>query len=125
MNWNDLILSVCSIILTGLATWAVAAVTNWLNEKLANKRSQSYVNEALTIVTSCVKATYQTYVEALKGTDLWTQEAQEEALTMALESAKAQLNTDIQEYIAENFGGSVDAYLVGLIEAVLYDLKKK
>lgn len=124
MNWNDLIISVCSIILTGLATWGLATFTAWMNDKLKDKKSQKYANEALAIVISCVKCTYQTYVEAIKDNpDLWTKEAQEKALNMALESAKAQLNTEVTQYIANNYG-SVDKYLIGLIESVLYDLKR-
>ena len=123
MNWNDLLISVCSIILTGLATWGLAVFTTWMNEKLKDKKSAKFANEALDIVVSCVKTTYQTYVEAIKGTDLWTKEAQEKALNMALESAKSQLSTDTEAYIANTYGNT-DAYIMNLIESVLYDLKK-
>lgn len=122
MNWNDLIISVCSIILTGLATWGLGVFTSWMNEKLKDKKIGKFATETLEIVVSCVKATYQTYVEAIKGTDLWTKEAQEKALKMALESAKAQLSEDVKDYITTNYGG-LDEYLINLIEAVLYDLK--
>lgn len=123
MNWQEILISVVTVILTGLATWAVTALTGWLNEKLKDKKSQRYAFAILEVVTSCVKATYQTYVEAIKGTDMWTKEAQEKALKMALESAKAQLDDELKGYITENFGG-VDQYIIGLIEAILYDLKK-
>jgi len=122
MDWTSIILSACELLLTGLAGWIVTVVTKWINDKLDEKKSKKYVEEAFGIVTACVKATYQTYVEAIKGTELWTKEAQETALHMALESAKAQLNENVTEYISENFG-SLDGYLIGLIEAVLYDLK--
>lgn len=122
MNWNDLIISVCSVILTGLATWGVSVLTTWMNSKLKDKKFARFASEALDIVISCVKATYQTYVEAIKGTDLWTREAQEKALHMALEAAKAQLSEDTKKYIAETYGG-LDQYLINLIESVLYDLK--
>ena len=36
---------------------------------------------------------------------------------------KAQLDDELTGYITENFGG-VDQYIIGLIEAILYDLKK-
>lgn len=123
MNWQEILISVVTVVLTGLATWAVTALTGWLNEKLKDKKSQRYAFAILEVVTSCVKATYQTYVEAIKGTDMWTKEAQEKALKMALESAKAQLDNELKGYITENFG-SVDQYIIGLIEAILYDLKK-
>ncbi len=63
MDWKDILLSVISIIVTGLATWAMAALTSWLNEKLKDKKSSRYAFAVLEVVTSCVKATYQTYVE--------------------------------------------------------------
>lgn len=122
MNWNDLIISVCSIILTGLATWGLSVFTSWMNEKLKDKKIGKFAAETLEIVVSCVKTTYQTYVEAIKGTNLWTKEAQEKALKMALESAKAQLSEDAKNYITTNYGG-LDEYLINLIESVLYDLK--
>ena len=122
MNLTDILLSALSIILTGLATWGLTVFTTYMNDKLKEKRSQKYANAALEIVTKCVKATYQTYVESIKDTDLWTKEAQEKALQMSLDAAKSQLNNDIKEYITTNYT-SVDEFLVNLIEAVLYDLK--
>ena len=122
MTWTDILLSALSIIVTGLATWGLTVFTTWMNEKLKDKKSQKYANDALEIVTKSVKATYQTYVEAIKGTDLWTKEAQEKALRMALDAAKSQLNNDVKEYITSNYT-SVDEFLTNLIESVLYDLK--
>lgn len=89
MAIKDILLSVISLLLTGLATWGLSVFTTWMNDKLKDKKSRKYANEALNIVVSCVKATYQTYVEAIKGTDAWTKEAQEKALKLALESAKS------------------------------------
>ena len=122
MTWTDILLSALSIIVTGLATWGLTVFTTWMNEKLKDKKSQKYANDALEIVTKCVKATYQTYVESIKGTDLWTKEAQEQAFQMALNAAKSQLNNDVKEYITSNYT-SIDEFLTSLIESVLYDLK--
>ena len=123
MNWTDLIISICSVVLTGLASWGMAAFTSWLNNKLKGKKSLEYANAALEAVTSCVKATYQTYVEAIKGTDAWTKEAQTTALKLSLESAKAQLGDEVKTYLSTEHG-ELDSYLTSLIESVLYDLKK-
>lgn len=123
MNWQEIIISVFSVVITGLASWGIAALTAWLGEKLKGKKSERYIFAILGVVTSCVKATYQTYVETIKGTDTWTKETQEKALKMALESAKARLDDELKGYIAKTFG-SVDAYIIGLIESVIYDLKK-
>lgn len=123
MNWTDLIISAVSIIVTGLATWAMGIITKWLNDKLANKKSLKYANDILEIVTTSVKKTYQTYVESIKGTDAWTKEAQQKALEMALSTAEESINMEMAQYIATNYG-DVNNYLTDLIHAVLYDLKK-
>ncbi len=123
MNWTGLIISAVSIIVTGLATWAMGIITKWLNDRLANKKSLKYANDILEIVTTSVKKTYQTYVESIKGTDAWTQEAQQKALEMALSTAEESINMEMAQYIATNYG-DVNNYLTDLIHAVLYDLKK-
>lgn len=123
MNWTDLIISAISIIVTGLATWAMSIITKWLNDRLANKKSLKYANDILEIVTTSVKKTYQTYVESIKGTDAWTKEAQQKALEMALNTAEESINMEMAQYIATNYG-DVNNYLTDLIHAVLYDLKK-
>ena len=74
-------------------------------------------------VNAAVKATYQSYVEGLKGTDAWTKEAQEKALQMALETAKAELTAGAKAYI-EKYHGDINKYIATLIESILYDLKK-
>lgn len=123
MNWNDILISVVSIVLTTFASWASATLIAWLSEKLKDHKSQRYIMDAYMIAENCVKATYQTYVESIKGTDLWTKEAQEHALQLALAAAKEQLQSSTSKYIAENYG-DLDTYLIGLIESILYDLKK-
>ena len=119
---QDIIISLCSLVITGLGAWAVSALTKWLDYKLENKKSQHYAQEALDIVTSCVKATYQTYVEAIKGTEAWTKEAQQHALDLATNTAKAKFSADLTSYITDNYG-DVNLYVIGLVESILYDLK--
>lgn len=123
MDWNGLIFSALSIIITGLATWAMSLLTKWLNDKLADKKSKKYADDILQIVSGAVKKTYQSYVEAIKGTDMWTIEAQQKALNIALGTAREAINLDTAQYISENYG-DIDTYLTNLIESVLYDLKK-
>ena len=123
MDWKTILFSALSIIVTGLATWAVTALQSWLNEKLKDKKYAGFVSAAFEAATNCVKSTYQTYVEALKGTDAWTKEAQTNALKTALNGIESQLSDEAKDYLGTNFGG-LDTYLTGLIESVIYDLKK-
>lgn len=124
MSWNDLIISVCSIILTSLATWLSGMLISWLNAKLKDTKAQRYINDLYRIMEESVKSTYQTYVDGLKGTEAWTKKAQLHALNMALEAGKTKLSAEAVTYVSENFG-DLDNYLTNLIEAIIYDLKNK
>lgn len=124
MDWTDILFSVLGIILTGLASWGTSVLIKWLNSKIKNKELAAFATTIVTVINNAVKATYQTYVESIKGTDLWTKEAQERALQMALETAKSELTTEAISYIEEQHG-DVEKYLVTLIESSLYDLKNQ
>lgn len=118
----QILLSALGVIITGLASWATTALVKWLNTKIKDKELAALAETIVNIISSAVKATYQSYVEGLKGTDGWTKEAQEKALILALETAKKQLTTEAIKYIEEN-RGDVNEYLKAMIESVLYDLK--
>ena len=120
--WTEILFSVLGIVITALASWATTVLIQWLNTKIKNKELAAFAATILTVVNSAVKATYQSYVEGIKGTDAWTKEAQEQALKMALETAKEELTTDALAYIKEQHG-DINKYLTTLIESVLYDLK--
>ena len=122
MSFQEILLTVLGTILTGLASWGTATLIAWLNSKIKNKKLAAFATTILTVVNAAVKATYQSYVEGLKGTDMWTKDAQEKALKMALDTAKEELTTEALDYIQEQHG-DINVYLTTLIESVLYDLK--
>ena len=119
---QELLFYAIGIIITGLASWLTSVAVQWLNSKIKNKELASFAAIILTVVSNAVKATYQSYVEGLKGTDAWTKEAQEKALEMALITAKEELTVESIKYI-EKQHGDVDKYIKTLIESVLFDLK--
>lgn len=123
MNFQEILFSTIGTILTGLLAWLISMITSWISTKIKDKNATKMITTILTIVTDAVQATYQTYVEALKGTDAWTKEAQEKALNMALTTIKKQLTQESAKFITENYG-NIEEYLKTLIEAVLYKLKK-
>ena len=120
----EYILPALGILLSSLATWLTTVGVKWLNSKIKNKELAALAETVVIIATRAVKATYQTYVESIKGTDAWTEEAQKKALHDALETAKKELSTEALAYI-EKQHGNVDEYLINLIESILYDLKNK
>lgn len=124
MNFQEILFSAIGTILTGLLAWLVSIITNWINSKIKDKNAAKILTSITSLVTNVVQATYQSYVEALKGTDAWTKEAQEIALNKALTTIKSQLNSEGIKFIEENYG-NVEEYLKTLIESVLYKLKNK
>ena len=108
--------------LGGLVTWALAMGIKWITSKIKNKEVAGLLTTILTIATNAVKSTYQSYVEGIKGTDGWTKEAQENALNMALTTAKSELTVGALDYIQKQHG-DIDQYLKTLFESILYDLK--
>ena len=124
MGFQDILFSALGIIITGLATWGTTVAINWLNSKIKNKELADFAATILNVVNAAVKATYQSDVEGIKGTDAWTKEAQTAALNKALETALKSLSADALAYI-EKQHGDVTEYITTLIESVLYDLKNK
>lgn len=118
----NILLSLLGIVLTIIVTWGANALVAFLNSKIKNEKMRKFLSSAIEIVATAVKATYQTYVEAIKGTEGWTKEAQEEALQRAYLKAKSMLSTELLEFIKENYG-DVEIWLKEQIEAQIYSLK--
>ena len=104
MDWQSLLLSLLSVVLTALVGWLSERLISLINAKISNTKYAQYLKDTLDIVTRAVKATYQTYVEALKNQNMFTEEAQKEALTRAKNMVLTQLSKDSQSFIESNFG---------------------
>lgn len=128
MSWQQILINIAitlaAALLTALGSWVLVKVKNLVATKIKNTKTQALLLGAVDVVASAVKATYQTYVQAIKGTEAWTQEAQKNALQQALHNAQVQLSTEAKDYIQANFG-DVGAWVQNQIEATLYDLKNK
>lgn len=128
MSWQQILINIAitlaAALLTALGSWVLVKVKNLVATKIKNTKTQALLLGAVDVVASVVKATYQTYVQAIKGTEAWTQEAQKNALQQALHNAQVQLSTEAKDYIQANFG-DVGAWVQNQIEAMLYDLKNK
>ena len=116
------ILPAIGMVLAGLLSWAGGVLIKWLATKTKNKELLAFATTITTVAQRAVKATYQSFVESLKGTTEWTEETQKKALNMTLDTIKAELSTEALAYI-ESQHGDIMAYLRTLVESVLYDLK--
>lgn len=124
MDIQTILLSALSIVITALVTWGTERLIALINSKIKNTKYAKYLADSVDIVSRAVKTTYQTYVEALKGKNMFTSDAQVEALNKAKDIAISQLSTEMKTFIESNFG-DMEKWLTSTIESVIYDLKKK
>ena len=116
------ILPAIGMVITALITWAGSVFIKWLSTKIKNKELLALATTVTTVAQNAVKATYQTFVESIKGTTEWNEETQKQALEATLATIKSELTTEALAYI-ESQHGDIMTYLRTLVESILYDLK--
>lgn len=123
MEWTELlyqILEVCIIPLLGILTTYIVKYINKKSEeiqvKVDNELANKYILLLTDTITSCVVATNQTYVEALKKENAFTIEAQEEAFKKTYEAVMDVLTEDAKEYLTAVYG-DLNKIIITKIEA--------
>lgn len=122
MDWQSIVLSAVSIVLTALVSWLTQRLITWINSKISNSKNAKFFTDAVEVVSRAVKVTYQTYVQALKDRNIFDEAAQQQALTQTKDMVLSQLSQDVREFIASNFG-DVESWINNTIESTIYDLK--
>lgn len=123
MNWNEIILSVVSIVVTGLIGVLTTYLTKLINSKISDKKDAATLSKLTEIISNAVKSVFQTYVQSLKDSGTFNEEAQKTALNKALELINGELTTELKTYITDNYG-DITTWLTNQIEATIYALKK-
>lgn len=123
MDWLNLLQQIFDIILVPALTAAslflvqfIRAKTNDLKSQTDSVTLQKYIEMLNTTITDCVLATNQTYVEALKGQNAFTKEAQIEAFQKTYNAVMDILTEDAKEYLNEALG-DLSGYITNKIEA--------
>ena len=122
MDWQSIVVPIAVTAATALISWGLTLLTALVKGKIGDETAAKYLNGAIGIVDGAVKATYQTYVQALKESGDFEKEAQLAALEKAKYAALAQLSEDAKEYIRALYG-DLDKWLETQIESRLYELK--
>lgn len=122
--WQDIVTKVVIWIVGAIITGVGAFVMNLIRTKIKNEKAQKILTGALNLIYDGVDYTYQTYVEAIKGTNLWDKEAQEKALNDTVAYVKNQLAPKSIEFITENYG-DVEQWVKGQIEVAIKKSKNK
>lgn len=123
MDWLEIlykILEVCLIPLLGVATtffikWLKAKEEEVL-VKIDNDTADKYVAMLFDTISTCVSATTQTYVEALKKEGKFDAEAQKKAFEQTYEAVIASLTEEAKVYLTTIYG-DLSSFLMVRIEA--------
>ena len=108
--------------LTGLLTWLSVTITNFINSKIKDKKITQHMIAITEIVMKSVQTVSQTFVDVMKKSGKFDEQAQKEAKERAMTIIKSQLTPELTTYITENFG-DITNYLSTQIEATIYNLK--
>ena len=119
MDWNVLFNVVLIPILGALTTYIILFINvkkKELQERYDNEILNKYTNMLEQTIISCVIATNQTYVEALKKEGKFDAEAQKIAFDKTFSAVITILSDDAYNYLSEAIG-DLEEYITNRIEA--------
>lgn len=122
MDWAEigtqLVLGIIGLLITGLGT----VITYVINKYVKDAKLKNILSSLNETAKNAASEVYQTYVEALKDKNMFTAEAQKEALNKALEIIKNNLPSEVMQWVTDNYS-DIDAYFKSLIESAIGLLK--
>lgn len=125
---NELLMNILSVVVTAvilpLISFAGTKLISYLNSKIKDQNARELLTQATTIVTNAVRSVFQTYVDSLKASGSFDEQAQKQALTKAKDIALSQMTDEVKAFIDKNYG-SIDAWLTTTIEATINLIKNK
>lgn len=123
MNWSFFLEQLFTVVLfplMGVATTAlivfITVKTKELKKKYDNELFHKYADMLEQTIISCVIATNQTYVEALKKEGKFDAEAQKVAFDKTFSAVVTILSDDAYDYLSEAIG-DLEEYITNRIEA--------
>lgn len=126
LNILDQVFDVCLIPLLGLVT---SVLVMFVQQKIAESKEKTnseladkYLGLLEVTIVDCIKATNQTYVNALKGKNAFDAAAQKEALTLTTNAVMAILSAEAKEYLS-HFIGDLDKFIQEKVEANIEAVK--
>ena len=122
MEWKEIlttiILSVIGAIISGIGAFIMA----WIRSKIKNEKVAKIIDDAYRIVNEGVIYVYQTYVEGLKGTDLWNDTAKDIAKQKAVDYVNKNLSAEVTKFLEKN-GTVIEEWICEQIEIAVQQQK--
>lgn len=120
IDWNQIVQVVWTVVLLPVITY----IGTQINEYAKAKKIDRYTDILYRNIINAVKDVYETSVKDLKCTENWNEESKEKVKNLAKTKSLNALTTTAYQVL--KFANSdFDEYLDSLIEAALYDLKRK
>lgn len=125
---NEIIISIISVVVTSvvlpLITLGGTKLIQLINQKIKDEKTRNLLTGLSTIVERSVRSVTQTYVDSLKKSGKFDQEAQQVALTLAKEEVLKELNQETKSFIETNYGSITD-FVTTQIESTIHLIKTK
>lgn len=124
---NQIIQTLVIPLLGILVTAAVRAINirkEQLLQETESAKKQKYISMLADIISECVTATNQTYVDELKQGDAFTKEAQKQALKKTFDNVFTILSEDAKVGLQEIYG-DLNEYVLAKIESEIGNSKPK
>ena len=125
---NDIIISIISVVVTSvvlpLITLGGTKLIQLINQKIKDEKTRNILTGLTTIVERAVRSVTQTYVDSLKKSGKFDQEAQLIALSLAKEEVLKELNQETKSFIETNYG-SINDFVITQIESTINLIKSK
>lgn len=129
MSLKEILEIVVQFLVLPILLYFVKMAGSYLVQKIRESKAKTEDENKKNLLTfidnlihTCVAATNQTFVDALKKENLFDAEAQKEALNKALQMILENLTEDAKDYI-ESITGNLDAYLIPRIEGEVKEQK--
>jgi hypothetical protein len=125
---NEIILSIISVVATSvvlpLITLGGTKLIQLINQKIKDEKTRNLLTGLSTIVERAVRSVTQTYVDSLKKSGKFDQEAQLVALSLAKEEVLKEINEETRAFIETNYG-NINDFVTKQIESTINLLKTK
>lgn len=129
LTWVVILQQIFEVAIIPLIGVLTGVLIKYINSKSAeaitvidNEQAKKYIALLDSTITSCVLATTQTYVDALKKAGSFDAAAQKTAFEMTYNAVLDVLTEDAKDYLTA-FYGDLSAYMTNKIEAEVQNTK--
>lgn len=119
---QQIIVLVINALILPLVAYGLTLLRNWITNQIDNDRLERMLIQTTDAVEKAVAETAQTFVDGIKGTDEWTEDAMQQALKQSLLVAKRNLGTEGMKLL-EAYTGEANDYLTSAIEQAVREGK--